>query len=42
MRTITILAISVLLSLLTSKGAGPGAIDVLFTGDDRGWLTPAG
>lgn len=42
MRTITILAISIFLSLLAPARADLGAIDVLFTGDDRGWLTPAG
>ncbi len=42
MRTVTILSISILLSLFSSSGADLGTIDVLFTGDDRGWLTPAG
>lgn len=42
MRTITILAISLFLSMLAPKGADLGALGVLFTGDDRGWLTPAG
>jgi hypothetical protein len=42
MRTITILSISVVLALLSSSGANLGTIEVLFTGDDHGWLTPAG
>jgi hypothetical protein len=42
MRTVTILAISLFLSLLASTGADLGALDVLFTGDDHGWLTPSG
>ncbi len=42
MRTVTILAISIFLSMLAPDRGGRGAIDLFFTGDDRGWLVPAG
>lgn len=42
MRRVVLATVALLLVLPAVDCGGGGPVTILFTGDDRGWLTPAG